>query len=234
MKPIFWLKLGAFTASLVPLAQLVVDFYADQLGANPIEAITHSTGDWTLIFLLLSLTATPLRRLSGWQWPMKLRRMLGLYAFFYACLHFTTYVWLDQFFDWRSILADIPERPFITAGFLSFVLLIPLAATSTTGMIRRLGKRWVRLHRLVYASAIGGVLHYLWLVKADLAQPLLYAAILGMLLGFRLLRHWKGAAGARRPQGIANPRAPARPAPPAARASAGVRPGRDGRTGVRE
>jgi len=156
------------------------------LGANPIEFITHSTGTWTLVFLLITLSVTPLRRLTGRNDLIRYRRMLGLFAFFYACLHFTTYIWLDQFFDWSAIVKDVIKRPFITVGFASFVLLIPLAATSTHAMQRRLKRRWQQLHRLVYLIAIGGVAHYWWLVKKDITQPALYALALALLLGFRL------------------------------------------------
>ena len=185
------LKAAAFAACLIPLALLIYDGYTDGLGVNPIETITRSTGKWTLIFLLITLGVTPLRRITGWQWLIKFRRMLGLYAFFCALLHFTTYIWLDQFFDLMEIAKDIPKRPFITVGFASFVLLIPLAVTSTSGMVRRLGKRWQQLHRLIYLIAIGGVIHYLWLVKADTRKPLIYGAILGALLGYRLLAKWR-------------------------------------------
>ena len=181
------LRLSLFLACLIPLARLLWLGFHDGLGANPIEFITRSTGTWTLTFLLITLVITPLRRLSGWQWPIRLRRMLGLFAFFYACLHFTTYLWLDQFFDLSGIYRDIFKRPFITIGFSSFLLLIPLALTSTQAMMRRLGGRnWQRLHRLVYLVAIGGVVHYWWLVKKDVTQPAIYAAVLALLLGYRL------------------------------------------------
>ncbi len=158
------------------------------LGANPIEYITHSTGWWTLGFLLLTLTVTPLRRLTGAAWLLRLRRMLGLFAFFYACLHFTTYLWLDQFFDPAGIAKDLVKRPFITIGFAAFLLLIPLAATSTNAMVRRLGaQRWQKLHRLVYVIAVLGVLHFWWLVKKDIREPLVFAAVLAVLLLARLL-----------------------------------------------
>jgi len=180
------LRLSLFIACLIPLARLLWLGFHDGLGANPIEFITRSTGTWTLTFLLITLGITPLRRLSGWQWLLRLRRMLGLFAFFYACLHFTTYIWLDQFFDLSGIYRDIFKRPFITLGFSSFLLLIPLALTSTQAMMRRLGGRnWQRLHRLVYLVAIGGVVHYWWLVKKDVTQPAIYAAVLALLLGFR-------------------------------------------------
>lgn len=159
----------------------------NSLGANPIEVITRSTGKWTLVFLLITLGVSPLRKISRLQWLIKFRRMLGLFAFFYVCLHFTTYIWLDQFFDIMEMSKDVIKRPFITVGFSSFVLLVPLALTSTRRMIQRLGgRRWQQLHRLIYFSAIGGVVHFLWLVKADLQRPLIYGAILMLLLGFRL------------------------------------------------
>lgn len=188
MKHFFALKALVFAACLIPLARLITLGYFDRLGANPIEFITRSTGTWVLIFLLITLTVTPLRRITGWQWLIKLRRMLGLFAFFYACLHFTTYIWLDQFFDVQEIIKDVIKRPFITIGFASFILLIPLAVTSTNAMVRRLGgKRWQALHRLVYFVAVGGVIHYWWLVKKDLTQPIIYAALLSVLLGYRII-----------------------------------------------
>jgi sulfoxide reductase heme-binding subunit YedZ len=183
------MKIPVFLACLVPLARLFAKGYADELGANPIEVITHATGDWTLIFLLVTLSITPLRRLPGAAWLIRFRRMTGLFAFFYGCLHFTTYLWLDQFFDLAAIAEDIPKRPFITAGFLGFVLLVPLALTSTQGWIRRLGgRRWQLLHRLIYISAIAGVVHFWWLVKADTRVPLIYAMVLATLLGYRVFR----------------------------------------------
>lgn len=180
----------AFFAALLPFAWLLWLGLSDQLGANPIETITRYTGDWTLRFLLITLAVTPLRKLCNWNWLMRFRRMLGLFAFFYAALHFSTYIVLDQFFAWEHILDDIAERPYITVGFACFLLLIPLAVTSTNAMVRRLGgRRWQLLHRSVYAIAIGGVVHFLWLVKADLREPLIYAAILAVLLGYRLVKH---------------------------------------------
>ncbi|MCF6210871.1 MAG: sulfoxide reductase heme-binding subunit YedZ [Gammaproteobacteria bacterium] len=181
-----YLKSTLFFACLLPLALLVWDGFHDALGANPIETITHRTGDWTLRFLLLTLAITPARRLLGWVWAVRLRRMLGLFAFFYACLHFLTYLVLDQFFDWGEIVKDIAKRPYITIGFSAFILLIPLAVTSTQAMMRRLGRRWGQLHRLAYLIATFGVLHYLWLVKADYLQPAIYAAVLVILLGMRV------------------------------------------------
>jgi methionine sulfoxide reductase heme-binding subunit len=181
------LKVGVFAAGLMPLAVIGGQALTHNLGANPIEEITNQTGIWTLRLLLITLAVTPARRLTGWNRLIQLRRMLGLFAFFYGSLHFLTYIWLDQFFAVDEIIADVMERPFITVGFASFALLIPLAATSTTAMIRRLGgKWWQRLHRLVYAIAIGGVVHYLWLVKADIQEPLIYGSILGGLLVYRV------------------------------------------------
>lgn len=181
------LKTLLFFACLLPLSRLLWLGFSDGLGANPIEFITRSTGTWTLSFLLITLSITPLRRLSGWQWLLRLRRMLGLFAFFYACLHFTTYIWLDQFFDLQSIFKDVLKRPFITIGFASFVLLLPLAATSTQSMMRRLGgTHWQRLHQLIYFIAIGGAIHYWWLVKKDITQPAMFTAVLALLLGYRL------------------------------------------------
>lgn len=180
-----------FVAALVPLGLLVSDAVADALGPNPVEAIRLRTGDWTLRFLLITLAVTPVRRLSGWNALIRVRRMLGLFAFFYACLHLITYLWLDQGFYWSGIVEDVVERPYITIGVASFLLLVPLAATSTNGMVRRLGgKRWRRLHRLVYPAAFAGVFHYLWLVKADTREPLIYLAV---LVGLMLLRlPWRG------------------------------------------
>jgi sulfoxide reductase heme-binding subunit YedZ len=181
------LKVGVFGACLSPLVVLTWQALTGNLGANPIDEITDQTGIWTLRFLLITLAVTPARRLTGWNRLIQFRRMLGLFAFFYGSLHFVTYIWLDQFFLIEEIIADVMQRPFITVGFASFVLLIPLAVTSTTAMIKRLGgKWWQRLHRLVYAIAIGGVVHYLWLVKADIREPLIYGSILGILLAYRL------------------------------------------------
>ena len=181
-----------FLAALIPFVKLAWLGWNDGLGANPIEKITRTTGYWTLTFLLITLTATPLRTLSGWNWPVRWRRMLGLFAFFYACLHFLTYLVLDQFFDWPAIVKDIAKRPYITVGFPAFVMLIPLALTSTNNMVRRLGgKRWKMLHRLVYVIAIAGVVHFWWLVKKDITEPLQFAAVLTLLLGFRFIRWWR-------------------------------------------
>jgi methionine sulfoxide reductase heme-binding subunit len=182
------LKSIAFVLALLPLARLVAGVFLDRLGANPIELITRSTGTWTLTFLLITLGVTPLRRMTGMHWLLKLRRMLGLFAFFYACLHFTTYIWFDQFFDWPAIWKDILKRRFIWIGFSAFLMLIPLAVTSNDASVRKLGGRaWRRLHRLVYVIAICGVVHYWWLVKKDITQPLIYAVVLAALLGFRVV-----------------------------------------------
>ena len=183
-------KAVIFAAALIPLALLAYYAYTDDLGANPIEVITHWTGDSTIVLLLITLAVTPLRRSSGWNDAIKFRRLLGLFAFFYACLHFTTYIWLDQFFDFPGMLKDVAKRPFITVGFASFILLIPLALTSTAAMVRRLGKRWQKLHRLIYLAAGGGVIHYWWLVKKDIRWPLAYGVVLLLLLGFRLALKW--------------------------------------------
>jgi sulfoxide reductase heme-binding subunit YedZ len=186
-----WLKLTVFLICLIPLSQLAYRAHGADLGANPIDTITRFTGSWALIFLLASLAVTPLRRLTGWNELIKFRRMLGLYAFFYALLHFSTFVGLDHFFDLDRIAKDILKRPYVTAGFTAFVLMIPLAITSTAGMIRRLGKRWQQLHRLVYLAAIAGVIHFYWLVKSDIRRPAQYGAVLAMLLGYRLVIKWK-------------------------------------------
>jgi sulfoxide reductase heme-binding subunit YedZ len=170
-----------------PLASLLWGLLTDNLGANPIRTITLETGTWTLRFLGLTLAITPLRRLARWSDAIRLRRMLGLFAFFYGTLHFTTYIWLDQFFEVPSIVKDVLKRPFITVGFAAFLGLLPLALTSTAGWIRRLGGRnWQRLHRLIYVSAVCGVLHYWWLVKADVQRPQIYATLIGVLLLYRL------------------------------------------------
>jgi sulfoxide reductase heme-binding subunit YedZ len=182
------IKAALFVLALLPVARLVVAAFTGGLGVNPIEFVTRSTGTWTLSLLLITLSVTPLRRITGWHWLVRLRRMLGLFAFFYACLHFVTYVWLDQFFDAAAISRDVVKRPFITVGFAAFVLLIPLAATSTNAMIRRLGgKAWQRLHYLVYAIATLGVVHYWWLVKKDVTQPLWFGAAAALLLGYRIV-----------------------------------------------
>jgi methionine sulfoxide reductase heme-binding subunit len=181
-------KIVLFPAALIPLARLGWKALHAGLGANPIEVITHSTGDWTLILVLTTLSVTPLRQLTRQYWLIGVRRMIGLFAFFYSTLHFLTYIVLDKFFDVHEMLKDIGKRPFITVGFSAFVLMIPLALTSTAGSIRRLGgKNWQRLHRLIYLTAIFGVVHYLWLVKADKHKPLEYGAVLAFLLLYRVV-----------------------------------------------
>jgi sulfoxide reductase heme-binding subunit YedZ len=194
-----WAKAGLFVLSLLPLGYLVVAAASNNLGANPVESITHVTGEWALRFLLITLAVTPLRQLFGWNRLLQLRRMLGLFAFFYACMHFCTWLIFDHFFEWRGIVEDVLERPYITLGASALLLLLPLAVTSTNGWMRRLGKRWVTLHRLVYPAALIAVVHFLWLVKADYREPLVYAAILVVLLGYRLLpEHWWKRSTAKR------------------------------------
>lgn len=183
VKPIVW------ALSLLPLAWLAWGAFTDGLGTNPVDVITDQTGTSALVFLLVSLAVTPVRRLTGWNRVIRLRRLLGLFAFFYASLHLGAYLWLDQFFAWGYIVEDVLERPFITVGFAAYLLLVPLAVTSTTGMIRRLGgKRWRRLHWLAYLIAVLGVVHFLWLAeaKSDIRDPLLFGAVLALLLGLRL------------------------------------------------
>lgn len=179
-------KAIGFVLCLAPLARLVAGGFLGLLGVNPVELITRSTGTWTLVFVLATLSVTPLRRITGWHWLARLRRMLGLYAFFYGLLHFTTFIWLDHFFDMSAIAKDIVKRPFVTMGFAALVLMVPLAATSTDAMVKRLGARkWLALHRLIYVLAICGVIHYWWLVKRDITQPAIYALVLALLLGYR-------------------------------------------------
>ena len=181
------IKTGLFAVALAPFTALVVSAFTGGLGANPVETITHTTGEWTLRLLLATLAITPLRHLTGWGWLTRLRRMVGLFAFFYLMLHFATYAVLDASLDLAYVVEDVADRLYITAGFTAFLMLVPLAATSTNAMVRRLGPlRWRKLHRLVYAAAICGALHYLWLVKADLREPLVYATILAVLLAARL------------------------------------------------
>jgi methionine sulfoxide reductase heme-binding subunit len=205
-----YLKLAVFLACLGPLAYLLYGFFGrtpldmttwgQGLGANPIEKITHTTGDWTLWFLLITLAITPARKLLHLPSLIKFRRMFGLFAFFYGCLHFLTYIWLDKFFNLHEMLADIAKRKFITIGLSALLLMVPLAITSTTGWIRRLGgKRWQALHRLIYFSAIAGVIHYLWLVKADIRKPIEDGIILGALLAYRVVI-WAIGAYKRRPR----------------------------------
>jgi len=182
------LKAPVFLLCLGPAFVLTWKGFHHGLGANPIDVITRTTGRWTLTFLLITLSVTPVRKLSGLAWLVRFRRMLGLFAFFYGSLHLMTYVWLDKFFDVHAMLHDIAKRRFITAGMTAWSLMLPLALTSTTGWIRRLGgKRWQKLHRLIYFSAAAGVVHFIWLVKADLRRPLTYGAVLAILLAYRLI-----------------------------------------------
>ena len=192
MKDIKFGKALVFINCLVPLALLGWDWAGARLGANPLEFVTRATGTLTLVFLLLTLLITPARKLTGAQWLVKFRRMLGLYAFFYGLLHFATYVWFDKVFNLGAVAEDVWRRPFIALGMLGFFLLIPLAVTSTNRMIKRLGgKRWARLHQLIYVSSIAGVLHFYMLVKADTRRPLLFGAILALLLAYRLLAAYR-------------------------------------------
>jgi methionine sulfoxide reductase heme-binding subunit len=195
----FAAKAAAHALALWPLVQLVRGAVGDGLGADPVAALTHGTGDWALRLLLLTLAMTPLRHLLGQPWPIRFRRLLGLYAFLYACLHLATYLVLDLGGWWRQIFEDIVKRPYITVGFTAWLLLVPLAITSTRGWMRRLGRRWAQLHRAVYAAAILAVLHFLWLVKSDLREPLIYAAVLSVLLGVRVWRARRRAATAQPP-----------------------------------
>lgn len=201
MKRLRWIKGVVFVLCLSPVFFLGWLAMNNRLGANPIERITHFTGDWTLRFLVTVLAITPLRKLLGLPELIRFRRMVGLFAFFYGSLHFLTYLWLDKFFDWSEMLKDVVKRPFITAGFLAFVLLIPLAITSTAGWIRRLGgARWQMLHRLIYISAVAGVVHYYWLVKSDVRLPLFYGSLVGALLVYRIVAKLRHASNAgRRP-----------------------------------
>ena len=181
------IKVALFLACLGPLARLLWKGVEGTLGANPIEFITRSTGEWILVFLMAALSVTPLRKLTGIGELIRFRRMLGLFAFFYGCLHLTTYVWLDQNFNFAGMIPDVYKRPFITAGFTGFVLMLPLALTSTRGWIGRLGgRRWQMLHRLIYCSTMAGVIHFLWLVKRVTIRPQTYAVIFGVLMFSRL------------------------------------------------
>ena len=197
------LQAAVILAAATPLLALAWRGASAGLGANPIEEVTHTTGDWSLRLLLATLAVTPLRRLGGWPALAPLRRTLGLAAFGYVCLHLLTYVVLDQFFDWNAIVEDVLERRYITAGFAGFLCLLPLAITSTRSWQRRLGRRWVKLHRLVYVAAGLGVAHYLWLVKSDLRGPLVHAGVLALLLGGRW---WLRPRATREPTGMAGVR----------------------------
>lgn len=185
IKPVIFILL------LVPLALLAYRFYSEGFGANPIETINRYTGDWALRILLITLAFSPLIRITRWNNIIQYRRMFGLFAFFYVCVHLTSYIVLDQFFDFSEIIDDVFKRPFITAGFSAFILLIPLAVTSTKKMVERLQYRWIQLHRLAYVIAILAVLHFWWMVKIDTREPMIYAIILAVLLGIRLLFYLK-------------------------------------------
>jgi sulfoxide reductase heme-binding subunit YedZ len=192
------LRAALFVIALLPLARLVYLGATGGLGANPVEFVIRSLGTWTLVALVVTLSVTPLRLATGWAWAMRLRRMFGLFAFFYAVLHLMAYVWLDQWFDTAAIWKDVLKRPYITAGFAAMLLLVPLAVTSTHGWVKRLGGRnWQRLHRLVYAVAVLAVVHFWWqkAAKNDLGEPLVYAIVIGLLLGVRLLRRLQGRYG---------------------------------------
>jgi sulfoxide reductase heme-binding subunit YedZ len=191
VQTITWVRAAAFIGALLPAIWLVGAFFLDELTANPIEYITRHTGFWALIMLVVTLTVTPVRRLTGWNAIIKLRRMLGLFAFFYATLHLLTWIVLDKFFDFAWMLEDVAERRFITIGMLTWLLLLPLALTSTQAMIRRLGRRWQTLHRLSYVAAVTGVIHFWWLVKADVFQPQMIALALAVLFGLRVWWTWQ-------------------------------------------
>jgi len=192
-------KPTVFIGALLPLAYLAYRAFTYRLGPNPAEEIQLTTGIWALRFLLATLAITPLRRLSGWHPIIQYRRMLGLFAFFYGFVHLASYVVFDVYFELDQVIADVAKRPFITLGMASFLLMVPLALTSTKGWIRRLGRRWQMLHRLVYASAIAACLHFIWKVKVAIGEPIYYAAILAALLGFRIVWKLKTAARARAP-----------------------------------
>ncbi len=194
------LKVAVWVVALLPLGRLLHGFWTDDLTVNPIEYVTRELGETALRLLLASLAPTPLRILFGVSWPLALRRLLGLFAFFYVCLHFAVWIVLDHFFDWATMADDVVKRPWITVGVTALLLLVPLAATSTTGMIKRLGGlAWRRLHRLVYLAAVLGVLHYIWLAKKVLIQPWVYAAVLALLLGIRAAAAVRRLGRRRRP-----------------------------------
>jgi len=198
-----WTKAALFVLCLVPFLLLLWRFHKDDLGANPVETITHGTGDWTIRFVLITLCVTPLRRLLNLPKLARFRRMLGLFAFFYGVLHFTTWLWLDKAFDLGDMWKDILKRRFITVGMLGLILMIPLGITSTAGWVRRLGfQRWQLIHRLIYFTALAGVIHYYWLVKSDVRLPLMYGGILTLLMLYRF-NMWRSTA--RKPERAAKP-----------------------------
>lgn len=185
------LKTTVFLLSVLPVVYMINGVLSDMLGANPIEKLLHLSGFWTLTFLMITLVVSPVRKLSGWNKVIKFRRMLGLFAFFYALLHFLIYLTLDRQLNWPEIVEDISKRPYITVGFTALLLLIPLAVTSTKGWMSRLGKRWQKLHRLVYIITLAGIIHFWWLVKKDISEPLIFAAIFGGLMIFRIPEWYK-------------------------------------------
>jgi sulfoxide reductase heme-binding subunit YedZ len=194
------LKVLIVAGGLVPFGMLVTGIATDNLGANPIEFITHETGTFALTFLLITLSITPIRRLTGWHEVIRVRRMLGLFAYFYACLHFLTWFVFDHTLDVGGMIEDVAKRPYITVGMAGFLMMLPLALTSTTGMIRRLGRRWQTLHRLTYAAAVAGVVHFWWLVKADITEPRRWALALTVLLGLRAWWMMRNRFSARSPK----------------------------------
>lgn len=185
------IKISIFLLSLAPFLLLIIDTLHNQLGANPIETLHFRLGDWALRFLCISLTLTPLKKLLNQSWPIRFRRMMGLFAFFYASLHFLVYIVLDLSLSWANFIDEVPQSPYVLVGLLTFLLLIPLALTSTKTMQSRLGKHWRQLHKLVYIAGISAVTHYLWLVKSDLSEPLFYTAVVSILLGIRLITYFK-------------------------------------------
>lgn len=195
-------KVTVFSVCLLPFVGLLHNAVTDTLGPDPIETLHFATGDWTLRFLLITLTCTPLKLLFNWKFQLRFRRMLGLFAFFYASLHSCVYFVLDLSLSWEQIIDDVPKSPYVLVGLTAFLLLIPLAATSTRSMVRRLGENWKKLHRLIYPAAVLGVIHFFWLVKADLTQPLIYALILTILLGLRLIHAAKKASASAKPTSI--------------------------------
>ncbi len=191
------LKPLVFLLALVPAGYLGYRTYANDLGVNPAETLQLETGEWALKFLIITLAVTPVRRLTGWNRVIQFRRMLGLFAFFYACVHFLTYIVLDKYFAFGEMMADVIKRPFITAGFVAFVAMVPLAVTSTKGWIRRLGRRWQVLHRLIYVSGVAAAVHFVWKVKVAIGEPVYYAVVIAALLGFRLVWQLRSARSVR-------------------------------------
>jgi sulfoxide reductase heme-binding subunit YedZ len=191
------LKPLVFLLALVPAGYLGYRTYTNDLGVNPAETLQLETGEWALKFLIITLAVTPVRRLTGWNRVIQFRRMLGLFAFFYACLHFLTYIVLDKYFAFGEMMADVVKRPFITAGFVAFVAMVPLAITSTNGWIRRLGRRWQVLHRLIYVSGAAAAVHFVWKVKVVIGEPIYYALAIALLLGFRVVWQLKSAKSLR-------------------------------------